>query len=213
MKALRNILIVFVGMIVWSPAAFAADQSMVVGLGYVAHTFAEGDDFRKGTEYYGNADEISSAGGGEFFAELYLFDSIGVGFKGQTYANSVTYASSAGNLERKIEIGTAIVYATLSIPVGDDWRLGAMGGAGTSTYTVSVTWTPSEAWENLLPSTTVSETAEGSAGEVGVYADYGGAGSGVRFGFNTVAAEYPDIGSTTPQGSGSQLYIDYRYAF
>lgn len=181
---------------------------VVIGVGYVIHTFSKSDKFREGNDFYGGADEIKSVAGMEAFGEYFFSKELSAGFRYQSMEGGVDYISSFGTFKRRVQIVNNIVYGAFSTPLGKDgyWRFGGNGGLGSSTYTYKVEWDGPDSYSE-------EKSASGTVLSVGLFFDWGKDAFGGRLGMNSTSTSYGEIYGEKPDGSGSQLYIDVRYAF
>lgn len=192
------------------------DCNVLLGVGTFYHHFSGSDDFRKGSGLFGDDDEITGMGGLDFHAELLLNDTfslslpfgLGVGYKIQTMEGGYKYSTTFGyTIERKVQIINNIGYATAYIPLGDAryWLIGCSAGLGASSYKIS--------WEGSNPAyNDTKDSASGMVIPLSLFIDWGADGFGGRAGYTYVLSDYDDILGSTPDGDGSQFFIELRYA-
>ena len=206
-----------------------ADESenynFLFGFGLVTHAFSETDIFneweaseKEGKKTY----NIKEFTGFEVFAEYFIFGDLAVGYKYQTMLGDKSYAvyyrptESYGYDRREIEIDNHLGYLNYSIAVGESryWRLGGSAGWGKSIYKFTYQYRPpvSDIRSEF------NEKTDGAIVLLGLFADWGVDGSGGRIGYNRAIIDYDAIelsngDKETPEGSGQQLFIDFRYAF
>jgi len=192
------------------------DSYVVLDAGLFLHYFTESDEFRKASGLFGDDDKIDYLLGLVFDAELLLNKTfslnlpvnLGVGYKFQTMSNTVEYSTTMGyEIEKKVEIMNNIGFMNVYIPL-DPVKyllLGGSVGVGASKYSLS--------WEYENPS--INDSNDSSYGIViplSVFLDWGTSGLGGRVGYTYVLSKYSDINGSTPNGDGSQIFIDIRYS-
>ena len=203
-----------------------ADESenynFLFGFGLVTHAFSETDIFneweaseKEGKKTY----NIKNVNGTEAYVEYFIFGDLAVGYKYQIMSDSKNYSGYTdgfgdNNYVRKIEIGNHLGYLNYSIAIGESryWRLGGSAGWGKSTYKFE--YSP----PSFASSLEFDEKTDGAIVLLGLFADWGVDGSGGRIGYNRAIIDYDAIelsngDKETPEGSGQQLFIDFRYAF
>ena len=193
--------------------AQSKDLGFILGIGIVSHTFSEVDDTREGTSTFNDEDKIDGAAGLQIYAEYFILDYLSLGIKSLSVTGGVDYSGSDGKVERRITIDNSTVYTNLLFPVGSGyWRLGGLVGAGTSKYTVSLEVICNTSGGSCTDDK-VEESVDGTVFDVGFIADWGEDASGGRLGYVSSSMSHDKMEDTEIKASGSQFFIDFRYAF
>jgi len=195
----------------------------VVGGGYVSHSFDQTDEFRKSTGAVstdGETDEIKSMGGLEIFGEYLVgsmdqFGNLSFGLNYQILSRVFKYAEVGGTIDRTVEMVNTVAYTSWSAGLGGKkyWRLGGLLGFGSSTYTYSLDWERTDSNLSNLPSNKSSNSANGTVTKFEFFADWGQDMSGGRMGYSLISTAYDLIENSMPDGSGGQLFINFRLGF
>ena len=196
----------------------AEEMEFVLGIGLASHYFAELDDLRQETSMSSDKDEIEDIRGLEIYAEYFVADPFASGVKGQSMAGRIDYIATDFTMERRVKLNNMIGYVNFLPKVGDGYcRLGFTLGYGSSKYIYSLERVCDSGASNCKNEKD-KYTSDGTMAVFGFIADWGKDGSGGRIGYNLTSAEHEDIefldGSKQEvKASGSQLHIDFRYAF
>jgi len=212
-KILVSTIFIFVTIFASNALAQNSDMELVFGFGLAAHTFSETDAFREPTGPYGDSDEITVAVGLQAYLEYFVMDFISAGFKVQALEGGHDYGGYGYTIERRIGLENQLGYINILPAIGDGyWRLGGTVGYGSSTYIVK--WTlECESYSTNCTNQETSESSSGTIMEAGFIADWGEDGFGGRFGYLINSTNHDDIEDVEVKGSGTQLFLDVRYAF
>lgn len=190
-------------------------EGSLAGAGIIVQTFDEVDDFRKATGLFGNTDQMDQMAGYQLFVEFFVGSGFSLGIMMQPLSRTVTYSTTAYDLDRTVSITNGLGYANLFLGFGDKdyFSLGVNLGLGLSTYKYEITCENNPGYSLCSSSSSSSDSVDGTMSQIGAYFDWGGEAFGGRIGYKTVSASYPDMDNATPKGNGSQSYFDIRYIF
>ena len=217
-KRLLSTIVVGLMIILAAVSAHAEDFGVVMGFGAVIHNFVESDDLRRKPGKFPGEVDIKLVFGNEVYGEYFIWDNFAFGIKGQHMEGGVNYDREYDTLKLRIKLKNYIGYGNFLAKVGSGyWRLGITGGYGRSRYTYTE---ERECKTNAIScsNTYEEDSSTGSIVLLGFIVDWGRKALGGRLGVHSVAANHPAIEVADGEklevkASGSQLFVDFRYAF
>lgn len=190
------------------------EVTWIVGVGLGGHTFSKDDDIRAAPS--GSNQSISNGTVIQAYGEYYLLGPLGVGARIHGF-NATRDSSGTATSTETVNVSTVLVTAhflsaerPMMMAMFRRWalRFGALGGLGSATYTYNI----ADAQTGAKIS---EELTTGTAVLLAGFADWGGAGFGLRLNlnllrtnFNAKLADRYDV-----DGSGGGLTLDARWAF
>ena len=185
------------------------NHAVVIGTGFGGHQFAT--THKAGQEPV--ALEVISAFMQQYYAEWYVFDTLGLGFRFTTFGTSVSSSTSVtiggttttASSEADLKVNNWL-FTVNWVPLGGKRyaRLGVLAGLGMSDYTFT---------ETNIPGGVETSSTSGPAALLGIYVDWGADGFGARFGTQYLATDLDPVDGSDVDASGRDVYIDLRWAF
>ena len=191
---------------------FANDQSVVIGLEMGGGSFSTVDETRKAGWACGICPDTTNVGTLNMFAEWYLFDSLGIGYRGTSATGGwETIGGSTKYTYKWTSTNTLITGNWIFWGETDYTRAGAIIGVGSSKYEFN--------YKAESPSSTTELPFETSGGVsmFGLFLDWGGESFGARLGYDSVSTTLDPLvinnASLQADGSYSGAYLGLRWAW
>ena len=190
----------------------ANDQDVVIGLDVGGGSFSTIDETRKDGVACSICSDLTSVTTLNLYAEWYLFDSIGIGYRGSSASGGwELFASNVKVTHKWTSTNSLLTGNWIFWGETEYTRAGAIIGAGSTTYKYKATAESSSAKVELPFETT------GSASMFGIFLDWGGESFGARLGYDSIATTLDPlvIGSKSynVDGSYSGGYLGLRWAW
>ena len=190
----------------------ANDQDVVIGLDVGGGSFSTIDETRKEGVVCSICPDLTSVTTLNLYAEWYLFDSIGIGYRGSSASGGwELFASNVKVTHKWTSTNSLLTGNWIFWGETEYTRAGAIIGAGSSEYEYKATIE--------VDSVTVEApyTTSGSASMFGIFLDWGGESFGARLGYDSIATNLDPLvirsKSYNVDGSYSGGYLGLRWAW
>ena len=190
----------------------ANDQDVVIGLDVGGGSFSTIDETRKDGVACSICSDLTSVTTLNLYAEWYLFDSIGIGYRGSSASGGwELFASNVKVTHKWTSTNSLLTGNWIFWGETEYTRAGAIIGAGSSKYEYKATGESGSVKVELPYETS------GSASMFGIFLDWGGESFGARLGYDSIATTLDPlvIGSKSynVDGSYSGGYLGLRWAW